>query len=326
MKVTKTGVLILPADAPRDAWLAARRDGITATDVPAILGLNRYKTGIDVWMEKVSAADSNFTPALGSQEAALWGIALEDAVAKTWADQTGVQVRRVGIIAHEDHDWMRASLDRLVTGCPDGKCAVEVKTRSTYVAAEWDAGVPADVQAQVHWQLIVSGLDHIHVIALIGGQRLVQHVVTLDDVALGYIIGTAATVWEAVKSEQPPILPESTWTNDYLDQLHPERAGELEVDTTVATLVDDYQRVILEINVLDERKNELRTQLVGALGDHETATSNGRSLYSYKSATRKTLSKDALIELHPDVATDDRIWTTSTSRTLRVTTKKESNK
>lgn len=327
MKITPTGTLILSADAPREAWLAARREGITATDLPAILGLNKYKTAIDVWMEKVAPADNNFTPALGSGEAALWGIELEDTVAKVWAEQTKlVSVRRIGIISHKDHDWMRASLDRVVIGCPDGRCGLEVKTRSGYVGEEWDRGVPADVAAQVHWQLIVSGLDHIHVIALIGGQRLVQHVVTLDGVNVPELIGTAKTVWDAVKSGDAPKLPESTWTDEYLDQLHPDRTGEIEVDRTVEFLVNDYQRVITEISVLEDTKAEIRTQLIGALGEHETATSDGRTLYSYKSSTRKSLDQKALAELHSSVIADDRVWKTTTSRTLRVTTKKESNK
>lgn len=325
-RVTPTGQLILSADAPRETWLASRRDGITATDLPAILGLSKYKTAIDVWMEKISDSSDAFEPAIGEKEAALWGIVLEDTVARTWAEHAGVTVRRVGIICHEDHAWMRASLDRLVNGCSRGRCGLEVKTRSGYVGDEWDKGVPADVVAQVRWQLIVSGLDHIHVIALIGGQRLVEHTITLEDANVPEIIGYASTVWNAVQAGEAPQLPEAVWTDDYLDQLHPDRTGEVEVDRTTEFLVNDYQRVITEISVLEDTKAEIRTQLIGALGEHETATSDGRTLYSYKSSTRKSLDQKALAELHSDAIADDRIWKTTTSRTLRLaTTKKESN-
>lgn len=326
MKLTPTGVLILSADAPKETWLAARREGITATDLPAILGLNKYKTAIDVWMEKVAPVDENFDPGIGSMEAAFWGITLEDTVAKAWAEQSGHSVRRVGILQHQDLPWMRASLDRLVNGCPDGRCALEVKTRSGYVGDEWDKGVPADVEAQVHWQLLVSGLDHIHVIALIGGQRLVEHKVTLQGVDGSKLIANALTVWEAVKTGEAPKLPESLWTDNYLEQLHPERSGEAEADQSVINTVTAYRNVVTQITELEKTKAKLRTDLVGALGEYETATSNGVSLYSYKSSTRKTLDQKALGEIYPDAIADDRIWNTSTSRTLRITaTKKESN-
>ena len=205
-KITPTGVLILSVDAPREDWLAQRRLGITATDLPAILGQNKYKTAIDVWREKVAPADDNFEPAIGEAEAAFWGIALEDTVAGKWAEHKGVAVRRVGILHHESHEWARASLDRLVTGCPDGRCGLEVKTRSVYAANEWDKGVPADVETQVKWQLLVSGLDHMHVIALIGGQRLVEHVITTNDEDW-LLLGVADGIWQAVKAGVAPQLP-----------------------------------------------------------------------------------------------------------------------
>jgi putative phage-type endonuclease len=323
-KVTPTGNLILSADAPREAWLEARKDGITATDLPAILGLNKYKTAIDVWTEKLGHSDSSFEPALGKQEAALWGIALEDVVAKTWAEQTGLGVRRIGIIEHEETPWMRASLDRLVTGCPDGRCGLEVKTRSSHVSSEWSKGVPEDVLAQVRWQLLVSGLDHIHVIALLGGQRLEQHVVENDGFDRSELITPAATVWESVKTGDAPKLPEALWTDDYLEQLHPERAGEVEVDVDTAVLVTEYERVSDEIGKLEDRKKELRTQLVGALGEYEVATVDGRTLYTYKSSNTRRLDSKSLEKLYPDAVADDRVYSTSTTRTFRIATKKES--
>lgn len=324
-KPTPAGVLLLPAGADPSDWHAARRGGITATDLPAILGLSRYKTAIDVWMGKLGHADDQLELGLGSNEAALWGIALEDAVARTWAEQTGVAVRRVGIIANETSDWMRASLDRLVTGCPDGRCAVEVKTRSGYVGDEWAAGVPADVEAQVRWQLLVSGLDHIHVIALIGGQRLVQHVVTLEGVDLSTLMDPARIVWDSVQSGEAPIMPETVWTDEYLEQLHADRAGDVEVDVAASTLAGDYQAVLDEIKQLEGRKAELRTQLIGALGEADTALFGGRQLYSYKSSATRRWDSKAAAELYPDAVADDRCYQISNSRTLRFPTTKKGN-
>jgi len=38
----------------RADWLQARKSLITATDVPAILGVSPYRTPLQVWFEKVS--------------------------------------------------------------------------------------------------------------------------------------------------------------------------------------------------------------------------------------------------------------------------------
>lgn len=325
-KVTPTGVLVLSADAPRAEWLAQRTKGITATDLPAILGLNKYKTALDVWTDKINPDTEGFEPAIGHMEAAFWGIELEDTVAKAWAESKHFTVRRIGIIAKQDAPWMRASLDRLVTGCPDGRCAVEVKTRSGYVGAEWDAGVPADVKAQVHWQLMVSGLDHIHVIALIGGQRLVEHVVTVDADTAGLLTEAAASMWSYVQSGQPPVLPEAQWTDAYLDARHPNRDGECEVDTDTMLTTTAYEEVVQQIKLLEERKSQLRTKLVGALGEHEAATWDGTPLYTYKASTSKRLNNEALV-IHYGVNLDDeRLYKITTSRTLRITTTNKKDK
>lgn len=323
--VTPRGLLVLSADAPRTEWLGERKNGITATDLPAILGLNKYKTAIDVWMSKINPDDDSFEPSIGNMEAAFWGIELEDIVARKWAEHVGVDIRRVGIIEHDENAWMRASLDRLVTGCPDGRCALEVKTRSTYKADDWDAGVPAEERAQVEWQLLVSGLDHIHIIALIGGQRLVQHRVESHEINADRLIIPAATVWESVRTGDAPKLSADLWTNEYLEQLHTDRSGEIEIGNALSETIDAYNATIELIKDLETRKAELRTELVGALGEYEVATTNGRTAYTYKASTTRRLDPKALAELYPAVVADDRVWNESTSRTLRVTTTKKGN-
>lgn len=322
-RITPTATLILPVEKlGTEEWLQIRREGITATDIPAILGLNRYKTAVDVWLEKVDPANAqSINPTIGNHEAALWGSVLEDAVAKTWADNKNYRVTRIGVIAHQAHTWARASLDRLVTGCPEGRCGLEVKTRSLYVGDNWDKAVPADVKAQVDWQMIVSGLDHIHVIALIGGQRLVEHTVHREQETANEatIIARAFTVWKAVETNTPPQLPEDVWTDDYLEQLHPVRAGSVEVQDA-NFLCADYEDLVAEIKKLETEKANLRTKLVGALGDHEIGLFEGRPFYTYKPSSTKRINTKALAELYPDIAADDRIWNETTTRTLRITT------
>src|SRR5262245_28628649 len=60
-----------------------RRTGIGASEVPAILGLSPYATPAAVWLEKVGMATRRETASMRT------GIALEGAVLKLAADQTG---------------------------------------------------------------------------------------------------------------------------------------------------------------------------------------------------------------------------------------------
>jgi len=315
---TPAARLVTHADAPRHAWLAARWHGITATDLVAIMGQSSYKTAFDVWTDKVMEPGDE--DQIG--EAAIWGQRLEEPVAQEWAHRHGVKIRRIGLVANESRPWMLASLDRIVHGCDDGKCALEVKTRNLYVAEAWDRGLPEDVRTQALWQLAVSGLDHVHVAALIGGQRMVEHRVDRDPGAELKLIDAAALVWEAVETGTPPNLPAELWSSDFLDKRHPDRAGEIEIDPVTLATVDLYQKTVEQIRVLEETKAKYRTLLVGALGDHETATSNGRPVYSFKAQASTRLDKDALAERYPDAAADPAVWKTTSTRTFRIAPKK----
>lgn len=315
---TPTARLVLSVDAPREVWLGARRNGITATDLPAIVGLSQYRSAIDVWTDKtMPPADPQ-----DAGEAAFWGMKLEEPVAQAWAERHGVKIRRVGIVANVEHPWMLASLDRLVTGCFEGRCALEVKTRSLFVSDAWDKAVPDDVRAQVMWQLAVTGLDHIHVAALIGGQRLVDHVIYPDPAEIERLTNAASIVWTAVEHDEMPDLPPELWSTEYLEARHPDREGSVQLedrDTVAAYLA--YIRISDEISDLEKEKAELRTRLIGALGDADTATIDSKPVYTYKPSTRRNLNAKALGELYPDAAGDDRVWNVTTSRTLRITSK-----
>lgn len=319
-KVTPTGHLVLSCDAPRSEWLKERRRGITATDVATIMG-SPYRTAIDVWTDKVmEPLENEEEREVG--EAAIWGQHLEDPVAKEWAKRHGLKLRRVGLIQHHAELFMMASLDRLVLGCPEGRCALEVKTRSAYSADAWDDGVPDDVLHQVHWQMLVAGFTHIHVAALIGGQRLIERTVYWNLGVAKKIIEAAVLVWNAVHAGTPPDLPQTLWSDNYLEQRHPDRAGDIEIEDA-NFLCHEYENLSEEIKALKDRQALLKTQLVGLLGDAEIGLFEGRPFYSYKPTTRRTINAKELEKLYPNIISDPRIWNTSTTRTLRIINTKE---
>ncbi len=132
-RVTPTAYRVLPADADRDTWLTARRDGIGSSDVPPILGVSDYTTAVHVYRDKRGELVDD------AGEAALWGHLLEEPVAREWARRQRSVIQRVGLVARVDEPWMRATLDRQVLECPMDRsvrtrCALEVKCRSAFKA------------------------------------------------------------------------------------------------------------------------------------------------------------------------------------------------
>ena len=296
--VTPTGVLIADVPPRSDAWFTARRRGITATDVVKILDLSEYGTARHVWLDKQGLAPDD----AGESEAARWGTVLEGPVADEWARRNECEIVPVGILAHVEHRWMLASLDRIVLDCPMGAgtpCGLEVKTRSAFVAGKWSTEVPDDVLAQVQWGLEVTGFDHMHVAALIGGQRLTDFVVWRDDDVIAFLRSAAERLWGQVAAGEMPECAPTAALGRLLDGLHPDRAGDVLVaEDTAGALLAEYLDASVEVRTAEKRRDAAKVAIVDQLGDGDRLVMPGVDgpvgVFAYPQRSKTTVSvKDA---------------------------------
>jgi putative phage-type endonuclease len=284
-KVTPTGRLILPADADRADWLTARRSGIGSSDVPAILGLIEQNPPLKVYYDKLGHNVDD------AGEAAYWGTVNEANVAHRWAMQNRSVIRRVGLVAHQDHPHWMTTLDRRVTECPldsteQSPCGLEIKTRSAFKSAQWHAGAPDDVTAQVLWQIIVNGYEHMHYAVLIGGNDYHQGVIRADqyrDVMADITTAVDRFWYEHVQAQVPP---EPTGDGEALARLfrrlHPTRSGAVDIDRHADALdaLLDYTRHQREESAAKKAKAAAKARMVAALGDAQEARLGGERAYA----------------------------------------------
>src|SRR5512144_430185 len=94
-----------------DAWLAARRALVTATDIPVLLGLSPYKCEADLADEKLHGTLVEQTLRMRV------GNAVQDLIGEEYSRVTGRRVRRyLGLITHPVIEWAGASPDFRVVG------------------------------------------------------------------------------------------------------------------------------------------------------------------------------------------------------------------
>ncbi|MGW3570175.1 YqaJ viral recombinase family nuclease [Streptomyces sp. NPDC000941] len=308
-RVTPTGRLVLDHTAPRDVWLDARRKGIGSSDLPAVMQLSGLKTPLHVFHDKGGALphDDEFS------EAAHFGNLLEEPLARDWARRNRTVVAPVGLIANETDPWQMCTLDRLCTECPLDRsqralCALEAKTRNAFVAHLWRQGPPDDVLAQVLWQILVTGLDHIHVVCLIGGQDYRQYTVRRDEHTklVAYINATAARLWhEHILPGQAP-KPTGEEPPDALlelyDRLHPDREGVAVVDRNVDALdaLADYLAEGDTIREAKKRQTAAKARMIAALGNAQAAIRAGRPFYSIEQSSQERCDIARLREEFPE--------------------------
>ena len=139
-------------------WLAARQRGVTGTDMAAIIGESKYKTSLDVYMDKITPIDEQ--ERIDNDH--MWlGREMEDVVAKRFQQETGLKlINQHAVLQHPEYEWMLANIDRKVVG---EKAIVELKiANAMFSKKEWgESGtdhVPTNYLIQVYHYMIVCGV------------------------------------------------------------------------------------------------------------------------------------------------------------------------
>ena len=262
---------------PRKDWLAVRKRGIGSSDAAAAVGLNPYKSQLELWLEKTGR--DNSLPKLDPQDEeslAYWGNILEPIVASHYTKRSGHRVRRINaVLQHPDPrlSWMLANIDREVIGADDVQI-LECKTAGINGARLWKEGVPEYVQLQVMHQLAVTGKQAADVAVLLGGQHLDIHRVERDDSLIARLIDLERLFWDYVVSDTPPPADGSVSSDLALRCLYPADDGQSVDFTDDRRLSDAFTELKAIRQSIAEQETveaQLKQTLQQAMGDASRA-------------------------------------------------------
>ncbi|WKX70025.1 YqaJ viral recombinase family protein [Streptomyces sp. XD-27] len=303
--MTPTGVVVAPPSLDRKQWLAARRTGVGGSEVAAVLGMSRYASSLEVYLDKVGEMPLDWPQSPELAEAAFWGLAHEPTIAAEFARRTGLRVvEGPGMLANVERRWMLANVDRYVLdeGESTPSSLLEIKTRSAFQLDEWLLGVPDQPALQTHWYLAVTGYAHAHVAALLGGNRLIIHRVERDEQLVEHLVQLVGDFWQCVQDRTPPPVDGSEATEELLGHLY-------KVKTDAVTVADPA-----EVLPLLERRRELKAraartadelrevdnQLKATAGEAEVVKVQGTVAYTYRQ--NGPLAAKRFAAAHPDLA------------------------
>ena len=290
-------VLVKTLDMEREEWLEHRRQGIGGSDAAAILGLNPWKTAMDVWLEKTGEFAEDEEP---DNEKMYWGNVLEDVVAREFMARTGLKVRRRNaILKHKDRPFMIANVDRLVIG---HKAGLECKTAGQYSAEDWEMGVPEYYQAQVQHYMAVTGYPVWYVAVLIGGQEFRYYKLTRDEQFIHELIQAETEFWKLVETRTPLSLDGSKASTELVKRMYPEaeQGNEIDLPFEAFELIQQYEQACEEEKQIQLKKDEAANKLKNMLGAAEKGTIHGRTVI-WQNVTSKRLDSKALQKEHPEI-------------------------
>lgn len=291
-------VLVNTLNMDHTQWLQARTQGIGGSDVSAIAGLNKWKSAVQVFLEKTQAIVNEDV----QSEAAYFGNVLEEVVAKEFSKRTDLKVqRRNAILQHPEYPWMLANVDRLIVG---KKIGLECKTSSEYLKKEWeDEEVPAAYLLQCQHYMAVTGYEAWWIAVLIGGNKFVHKKIGRDEELIQYLIDIEKDFWlNNVEKNEPPMFDGSDASTELLKHLYPESIADsfVSLGKQEELLIEARDQVDREIKVLQEQKAEYENKIKAKLGTNEAGGTENYKVY-WKSYTTNRFDSKRFKADHPDL-------------------------
>ena len=298
--------LVRTQDLSRDEWLTVRRQGIGSSDAAAAVGLNPYKSQLQLWMEKTGrdgalpVVDPN-----DDQSPMYWGTLLEPIVAAHYTRRSGHRVRRVNaVLQHPEHSWMLANIDREVVGASDVQI-LECKTAGIHGARLWRDGVPEYVQLQVMHQLAVTGKQAADVAVLLGGQELQVFRIERDDTLIAQLVALEQQFWGYVERDQQPPADGSASAELALRCLYPRDSGttlDFSTDLEMSGVFSDLLAVREVITTQPALESQLKQRIQQRMGEATRAVFEIGEVSWKRSKDGTSLDTTQLLKEHPEMA------------------------
>jgi len=220
--------------ADRDAWLTARRSGVTATDIVTIMGLSSWDSLYSLYWRKLGQV-----PETPDNPRFALGRYLEPYVQARWIDERlrfEFLATPGALYCATSRPWQMATPDALL-GDPV-EAVVEFKTWADADKPSWSDGPPAAVRAQVLWQMDVMDVPvgHVGVVFLPSGEFRTYEIEHLNRVQcwsaecdvctdLADMRAAGLAFWEQLQHNDPPDPDASAATLAAVKARFTKRAG-----------------------------------------------------------------------------------------------------
>lgn len=200
-------------------WLAGRENGIGGSDASAVVGMNPYKTNIDLFEEKIGRKAHTD---ISSKPYVIYGKRAEAPIRELFKldyPEYEVEHHDFRILQNLKYPFMQASLDGELTDESGRKGILEIKTTNILQSMQyekWKDKIPDNYYLQILHYLLVTGYEFVvlraHLNSVWGKEIRTQvkhYFIEREEVKedLEYLQKEEITFWEYVESgRKPPLL------------------------------------------------------------------------------------------------------------------------
>lgn len=275
----------------REAWLALRRQDLTASDIAAVAGHDPRRTPLRVYAEKTGKI-----PPPEDNDVMRRGRWLEAAVVEALRDMHPEwEIRRAGVYLRDPVNRFGATpdvvaIDPAREGIGNIQC--KVVSRPVFEASWEDGSAPIGYQLQTLGEASLMDASWALVAALVVDTftaDLVEFPVARHAAAEAKIRRISAEFWANVAAGREPAVTYSA-DDDLVKAIYPAEVPGSEVDLSadnlLPALLAEHAENNAEIKARTARKSEIETEIKAKLGTAEVGRLPGWSV-SWKSQTRR---------------------------------------
>lgn len=265
-----------------------RSKGVGGSDIAPIMGLSKWKTAHELWLEKTGTVE----PDKMDSQVMHFGNILEQVVADEFVSRHGLKLRkRNQTFVHKEYPQLLANIDRSVDG---QKAVFEAKTSSAFLLGDWGEEMSEDVpdyyRVQVEHYMTVLGYETAYLSVLIGGNTFRTFFFERDPELAQMIMDAAIDFWDMVlKGTPPPINYDHQTSHDMLLRRYPGTNGK---KITLPNDIQPWHEVLLQTSekILELEKVKLgcKNRIQEAIGENAIAiVPSGNYQYKRSQTSRK---------------------------------------
>lgn len=269
----------------RDAWRAARRAGLGASDMYALMGTAPPSWGLgahSVWRSKVMDLPER------DEEHLNMGHLIEPVILAEFARRQGLHVEHVGarnlIARHATHEWALCSPDGLASEGPYDdleSCLGPVQAKRATNVWEWEE-LPAYISDQVMWECFVLGKEMGWVVAE-HRQSIGIYEVSVDEIRVKQMVERGRWLWEehVLTDTEPPLDADEDPSDAWPDE-DPAKAVQVDYE-----LVQRLAQVSANANAWDKKRKDLKRQLQAQMKDAAVGLDGNDEIVRWETVERR---------------------------------------
>lgn len=242
-----------------------RRLGIGGSDMPIILGLSKYKTPYQLYLEKAGLLE------VTREETQLqyWGKQLEVVIRKEFRKRHKVQIETPKeTIIHPFYSFLRGNIDGFI---PKWNSVFEAKCSHAFMASLWgEPGtdvIPMEYLVQVAFYCSVMNAKSADLAVLIGGNDYREYKYIRDLELEKTIIDAACAFWDSVKNNTPPPLINMIDLKLMFPKHKPDSMKSINID--INKYLCKLKDTKYKIKELQEIENEAKFKIMNYMEDSE---------------------------------------------------------